>query len=141
MPDNNAIKLPVELPGRIENTPPVPGSWKDNFIPGYFTANKVTGSITGGDASNSPALAIKACAIGPSRCAFRPSSSGNVSNTPNVDALSCNAYHRIVFGSACASATALSINSLTSFSFPGLASSLANRANFSMVCNYKCQNS
>lgn len=99
----------------------------------YLIANKSTISITGSLASNSEALAIKAAAIGPLRCAMRPSIVSKVSKIPKVEGPICKAYHLIVPGSPWVNGNAYFKNSGTSFSLPGLVSALARIANFSMT--------
>ena len=63
--------------------------------------------MMGGLASSSGAFAIKAAAIGPDRCAWRPASSLKVSKIPNVEEPIRKANHDIVPGSPCARGSAL----------------------------------
>jgi hypothetical protein len=50
---------------------------------GSFAASRSTGSMRGGSARSSPALAISAAAMGPLMCALRAVSSGKASKMPN----------------------------------------------------------
>jgi hypothetical protein len=62
-----------------------------NIYPDILAARTSTRSIPGGSVSSSPALAIKAAAIGLVRCAFHLSSSVKASNIPKADGPSCKA--------------------------------------------------
>ncbi len=104
-----------------------------NFKIYYLIANRSTFSITGAVDKSADAFAISASAILPSRWACLPSSVLNVSKIPKVDGPNCKAYHLTVSGSASAYGKALFRKAKTSFSLPGLASTRANNANFSMV--------
>src|SRR5580693_7167770 len=89
--------------------------------------------MTGGCASSSGAFAIKAAAIRPSRCAWRPASSGKASKMPNVEGPIRIANHAVVAGSCSASGKPPRRKASTSFSFPGLASSRTSNATFTMA--------
>src|SRR4030081_1815254 len=89
--------------------------------------------MLGGRAESSSAFVIKAWAIGPSKCACRPTSFSNASNTPKVLSESFRANQIGVVNSRFARAKPISRNSLTAASFPGLASRRATRANFIMM--------
>ena len=84
--------------------------------------------MAGALANNSGTFATSALAIGPFKCVWRPSSSANASNTPNVVGPNRNANQSGVVGSCFAIASPASKNFATSFSLPGLASNHANRA-------------
>ena len=74
---------------------------------GSLAASSSTFSILGGELSKVAALAIKAAAIWPFRCAWRPASSAKASNTPNVEGPNFNANQAVVPDSALASGSAL----------------------------------
>ena len=89
---------------------------------GSLAASSSTFSILGGELSKVAALAIKAAAIWPFRCAWRPASSAKASNTPNVEGPNFNANQAVVPDSALASGSALARKSASAASWPGLAS-------------------
>src|ERR1700685_308328 len=94
---------------------------------------RISGFATfGGLAKRSSALAKRALAISPVRCAFRPLSSANVSKMPYLPGPILMAYQLIVPGSRSASGCADFRNASTSCSLPGLASSCAQMANLLM---------
>src|SRR5262249_5641881 len=66
---------------------------------GSLEARTSTFSMTGGLASNSPALAIRAAATRPVKWAWRPASLGKVSKIPKVDVPILIAYQVVVAGS------------------------------------------
>src|ERR1700704_6085657 len=89
--------------------------------------------MLGGRAKRSSGLVIKAWAIGPSKCACRPASFSNASNTPKVLSESFRANQIGVVDSRFARAKPISRNSLTAASLPGLASRRAKSANLIMM--------
>src|SRR6202048_2402984 len=89
--------------------------------------------MLGGRAKSSSAFVIKAWAIGPSKCACRPASFSNASNTPKVLSESFRANQIGVVDSRFARAKPISRNSLTAASLPGLASRRTKSANLIMM--------
>lgn len=87
--------------------------------------------------NNSSAFAINAAAIGPLRCASRPSSPSNVSKMPKVFSLIWKAYHVIVSSSPSASGNAPFKKSATICSLPGLASTVANIHTLVMILVFR----
>src|SRR5678815_756895 len=84
--------------------------------------------MTGGWLRSSGALAMSAAATRPVRCACLPSSSGNASKMPKVEGPSRIANHAVVDGSSCTIDKPPRRKFSTSFSLPGLASNLTNKA-------------
>ncbi len=103
---------------------------------GSLAASSSTFSILGGELSKVAALAIKAAAIWPFRCAWRPASSAKASNTPNVEGPNFNANQAVVPDSALASGSALARKSASAASWPGLASRRTNRASLVMLYSF-----
>src|SRR5437763_7432520 len=96
--------------------------------PGNLSANTSAFSIFGGSASSSGAFSMSALATFPDRCASRPASSGNASKMAKVLGPSRMPNQAVVAGSCATKPCPSRRNLATSFSLPGLASSLTNSA-------------
>src|SRR6202035_2626196 len=99
----------------------------------FFRPRTSIDSIDGGRDNNSGAAAIKALAIGPDRCCWRPASSWKASKMPNEDGDRRSANQIGVVGSWRTRERPVSRNLTTSASLPGLASRRTNKASLGIM--------
>src|ERR1700733_1283246 len=83
-------------------------------------------------ANRSAALALRALAISPLRCASRPASSSKVSKTPYIPGAIFTPYQFTVLGSALLITAPCFRNASTSASLPGFAFNITQIASFAI---------